>query len=91
MVHYRLRRKCLTVNIIRLLGGVAGCHSATTVNGRCFYQEGKHELHMIINFGQVNTSYVSSFTAIVKCKIMCICEGDSLYCWPFSCHNGLFI
>ena len=52
MVHYRLRRECLTVNCIRLLGGVAGCHSATT---------------------------------------MCICEGDSIYCWPFSRHNGLFI
>ena len=60
-------------------------------NGRCVNQEGKHELHMIINFGQVNTSYLSSFTAIVKCKIMCICEGDSIYCWPFSRHNGLFI
>ena len=35
-------------------------------NGRCVNQEGKHELHMIINFGQVNTSYLSSFTAIVK-------------------------
>ena len=34
-------------------------------NRRCVNQEGKHELHMIINFGQVNTS----FTAIVKCKI----------------------
>ena len=55
-------------------------------NGRCVI-----ELHMIINFGQVNTSYSSSFTAIVKCKIMCICEGDSIYCWPFSRHNGLFI
>ena len=33
-------------------------------NGRCVNQEGKHELHMIINFGQVNTSYLSSFTAI---------------------------
>ena len=40
-------------------------------NGRCVNQEGKHERHMIINFGQVNTSYLSSFTAIVKCKIMC--------------------
>ena len=60
-------------------------------NERCVNQEGKHELHMIINFGQVNTSYLSSFTAIVKCKIMCICEGDSIYCWPFSRHNGLFI
>ena len=57
-------------------------------NGRCDNQEGKHELHMIINFGQVNTSYLSSFTAIVKCKIMCICEGDSITCWPFSRHNG---
>ena len=44
-------------------------------NGRCVNQECKHELHMIINFGQVNTSYLSSFTAIVKCKIMCNCEG----------------
>ena len=25
-------------------------------NGRCVNQEGKHELHMIINFGQVNTA-----------------------------------
>ena len=56
-------------------------------NGRCVNQEGKHELHMIIDFGQVNTSYLSSFTAM----IMCICEGDSIYCWPFSRHNGLFI
>ena len=27
-------------------------------NGRCVNQEGKHELHMIINFGKVNTSYL---------------------------------
>ena len=47
-------------------------------NGRCVNQEGKHELHMIINFGQVNTSYLSSFTAIVKCKIVCICGGIRL-------------
>ena len=60
-------------------------------NERCVNQEGKHELHMIINFGQVNTSYLSSFTTIVMCKIMCICEGDSIYCLPFSRHNGLFI
>ena len=33
MVHYRLRRECLTVNCIRLLGGVAGCHSATPMIG----------------------------------------------------------
>ena len=63
MVHYRLRRECLTVNSIRLLGGVAGLPLRDN-NGRCVNQEGKHELHMIINFGQVHTSYLSSFTAI---------------------------
>ena len=63
MVHFRLRRECLTVNSIRSLGGVESCHSATTTGGQARnshdhkFQTGKH-------------SYLSSFTAIIKCKIM---------------------
>ena len=33
MVHYRLRRECLTVCSIRLLGGVESYHSASTMDG----------------------------------------------------------
>ena len=65
MVHFRLRRECLTVNSIRSLGGVESCHSATTTGGQA---RNSHD-H---KFQTGKQSYLSSFTAIIKCKIMCL-------------------
>ena len=44
-------------------------------NGRCANQEGKHELHMIINFGQVNTSYLSSFQLSLSARSCVFVRG----------------
>ena len=44
---------------------------------------------MIINFRQVNIAICHHLQLSLN-ERSCICEGDSLYCWPFSRHNGLF-
>ena len=71
MVHYQLRRECLTVNSIRSLDGVGNYHYN---NGRSVNQESKHEIHMIINFRQVNTAICHHLQLSLNAR-SCICEG----------------
>ena len=67
MVHFRLRRECLTVNSIRSLGGVESCHSATTTGGQA---RNSHD-H---NFRQVNIHVCHHLQLSLNAR-SCICEG----------------